>query len=163
MPKILTLEKHLTSKQLHRKYVSCQHSQEKMRWQALSLIAEDEIANQVAQKLNRSSSWISKTVRRYNEDGVLGVKNKSKNQASKTLAVEQIKELEAEIESGKTKPEGLWSSRQIKGWVKQKIGRQIHKTTAWRMFARLNFTRQVPRPQHQHRASAEEQTEFKKN
>lgn len=163
MPKKLTLEKHLTKKQLRRKYLSCQHSQEKKRWQALSLIAEGEIANQAAKQLGMSSNWVSETVHRYNEGGVSGVKNKSKNQASKTLTAEQLKELEALIESGKTGQERLWSSTQIGRWVAEKTGKQIHKTTAWRMFAKLNFTQQVPRPAHQERASEEEQSEFKKS
>jgi len=163
MPKKLTLEKHLTGQQLRRKYLSCQHSQEKKRWQALSLIAEGGVASQVAKQLGMSANWISETVHRYNEGGVSGVKNKSKNQDSKTLTTEQVKELESEIESGKTSRERLWSSTQIKRWVKEKTGKQIHKTTAWRMFAKLNFTQQVPRPAHQRRASEEEQSEFKKS
>jgi transposase len=163
MPKLLTLQNHLTQKQLRRKYLSCQHPQEKVRWQALSLIANGEIANHVAGKLGRSSNWISETVHRYNEGGIEGVKNKSKNQASKTLTTEQIKELEAEIQSGKTREQRLWSSKQISRWVEEKTGKKIHKTTAWRMFAKLEFTQQVPRPKHQQRAGEEEQDEFKKN
>ncbi len=162
MPKKLTLENHLDQKQLRRKYLSCQHSQEKMRWQALCLIAAGEVANQAAEKLGRSSGWISETVRRYNEGGATAVKNKSKNQGSKTLTPEQLKELESLIESGKTKEQRLWSGAQIKRWVREKTGREIHKTTAWRMFGRLELTQQSVRPQHRRRATAEEQGEFKK-
>jgi transposase len=162
MPKRLTLENHLTEKQLRRKYLTCQHPQEKMRWQALCLIAEGGVANQVAEKLGRCSGWMSETVRRYNEGGVGAVKNKSKNQGSKTLTAEQLKELESEIESGKTTEQRLWSGAQIKRWVAEKTGTTIHKTTAWRMFAKLEFTRQTPRPAHQRRAAEAEQTEFKK-
>lgn len=162
MPKILTLKNHLTKKQLRRKYLSCQHSQEKKRWQALSLIAEGEVANTVAETLGMSSGWISNIVRRYNEGGVAGIKNKSKNQDSKTLTADQIKALDAEIESGKTTDERLWSATQIKRWVREKTGIEIHRTTAWRMFAKLNYTPQVPRPKHEERANETEQAEFKK-
>ncbi len=162
MPKRLTLENHLTEKQLRRQYLSCQHPQEKMRWQALCLIAEGGVANRVAEKLGRSSGWMSETVRRYNEGGAGGVKNKSKNQASKTLTSEQVKELESEIESGKTSGQRLWSGAQIKEWVREKTGVTIHKTTAWRTFRRLEFTRQTPRPEHRRRAAEKEQAEFKK-
>lgn len=162
MPKKLTLENHLTKPQLRRKYLSCQHPQEKNRWQALSLMAQGKLANQVAKQLGMSSNWMSETVHRYNEGGAEAVKNKSKNQSSKTLTAEQVRELEKEIENGKTKEQRLWSSTQIKRWVEKKTGKQIHKTTAWRMFARLNFTQQVPRPRHQKRADEEEQAEFKK-
>jgi transposase len=163
MPKKLTLEKHLTKQQLRRKYLSCQHPQEKKRWYALSLIAEGRVANQVAKQFGMSSNWISETVHRYNEGGAEAVKNKSKNQSSKTLTEEQVQELEKQIESGKTKEQRLWSSTQIKRWVEEKTGKQIHKTTAWRMFARLDFTQQVARPQHKERAGEEEQSEFKKS
>ncbi len=163
MPKRLNLENHLTKQQLRRKYLSCQHSQEKRRWQALSLIAAGGVAAQVAKQLGRSSNWISETVHRYNEGGVSGVKNKSKNQGSKTLTVEQVAELEKEIESGRSQDGRLWSSTEVKRWVKEKTGKQMHKTTAWRMFAKMDFTQQVPRPRHQERASEEEQIEFKKS
>lgn len=163
MPKILTLENHLTKKQLRRKYLSCQHSQEKKRWQALSLMAEGKVARTVATELGMSADWISKTVHRYNEGGVEGVKNKSKNEGSKTLSEEQVKELETALESGKTADERLWSAAQIKRWVVEKTGVEMHRTTAWRMFAKLNFTQQVPRPAHEERASEAEQNEFKKS
>lgn len=163
MPKKLTLENHLTEQQLRGKYLNCQHSQEKKRWQALSLIAEGGVAAQVAKQLGMSANWISETVHRYNEGGVGAVKNKSKNEGSKTLTAEQIAELEKEIESGRTAGDRLWSSTQIKHWVKEKTGQEIHKTTAWRMFVRLDFTRQVPRPAHQDRATEEDRAEFKKS
>ncbi len=94
MPKILTLEDHLTKHQLRRKYLSCQHSQEKKRWQGLALIAEGGVAAHVAKQLGMSKNRISETVHRYNEGGAAGVKNKSKNEGSKTLTAEQVKELE---------------------------------------------------------------------
>jgi transposase len=163
MSKPITLEKHLTNQQLRRKYLSCRHPQEKLRWQALMLIAEGAVAGQVAEKLGRSSAWMTKTARRYNEGGAAAVRNKSKNGGSKILTAEQLKELEALIESGKTASAGLWSARQIKSWVKDQTGKDIHKTTAWRMFAKLEFSRQVPRPAHQAKAGETEQAEFKKS
>jgi len=163
MPKKLTLENHLTGQQLRRKYLSSQHSQEKKRWQALSLIAAGGVAAQVAKQLGMSSNWISETVHRYNEGGVGGVKNKSKNSGSRTLTVEQVAELEKEIQSGRSADGRLWSSTEIKRWVAEKTGKPMHKTTAWRMFVRMDFTQQVPRPRHRARTSEEEQAEFKKS
>ena len=133
-----------------------------MRWQALCLIAEGGVANQAAEKSGRSGGWMSRTVRRYNEGGAGGVKNRSKNQASKTLTPEQVTELEILIRSGKTTEQRLWSGTQIKRRMAEKTGRETHKTTAWRMFGRLEFTRQSVRPQHKERATEEEQADFKK-
>lgn len=163
MPKILTLENHLTAQELYQKYRRSQHPQEKLRWHALALIAKGAIANQTAQKLGRSSGWISETVRRYNEGGGSAIKNKSKNQHSRTLNGEQERELEKLIESGKTRDRGLWTSTQVKNWVEEQTGRPIHKTTAWRMLVKMEFSPQTVRPAHQEKASDEEQAEFKKN
>lgn len=162
MPKFLTLENHLSKKQLRRKYISCQRPQEKLRWHALSRIAGGEVANTVAKDLGRSSRWITKVVNRYNQGRVEAVKNKSKNQGSKTLTDQQIKQLEEKIESGKTSRNALWTSRQISKWVEEKTNKKIHKTTAWRMFIKLEFSRQQPRPAHKNKANCEEQTDFKK-
>ncbi len=126
-------------------------------------MADGEVAARVAKRLGMSANWISETVHRYNAGGVTGVKNKSKNQDSKTLTAVQVKELEDLLESGKTEQERLWSSTQIGRWVKEKTGKQIHKTTAWQMFGKLKFSRQTPRPFHRERAGEAEQREFKKN
>ncbi len=163
MPKKLILGNHLTQQQLRRKYLRCQHSQEKKRWQGLSLIAAGGVAAHVADQLGMSRNWISETVQRYNTGGVEGVKNKSKNEGSKTLTDEQVSELEKEIQSGRTKDGRLWSSTEVKRWVADKTGEDIHKTTAWRMFIKLDFTQQVPRPAHEKRAGEEEQAAFKKS
>lgn len=162
MPKFLTLVNHLSKKQLRRKYISCQHPQEKLRWHALSGIADGGVANKVAKDLGRSSGWITKVVSRYNQGGAEAMANKSKNQESKTLTGAQVKELEAEIQSGKTSGNALWTSRQIQNWVEEKTNKKIHKTTAWRMFIKLEFSRQQPRPAHKDKASDGEQTVFKK-
>jgi len=135
MPKKSVLSEHLTEQQLRRKYLSCQHSQEKKRWRALSLMAEGAVAGQVAKQLGMSANWISQTVHRYNEGGAAAVKNKSKNQSSKTFTQEQVKQLESLIQSGKTTDERLWSATQIKRWVAETTGSEIHRATAWRMFA----------------------------
>ena len=163
MSKSITLEKHLTKPQLRRKYLSCRHPQEKLRWQALLLIAEGTVAAQAAEKVGRSSAWMTKTARRYNQGGAQAVGNKSKNGGSKTLTEEQLKELEVLIESGRTEAAGLWSATQIKSWVRAQTGAGIHRVTAWRMFAKLEFSRQIPRPVHQERADEAVQTEFKKS
>ncbi len=163
MPKKLILENHLTKQQLRRKYLSCQHSQEKKRWQGLSLMAEGGVAAHVADELGMSRNWISETVHRYNAGGAEGVKNRSKNGNSKTLTDEQVSELEKEIQSGRTKDGRLWSSTEVKRWVVAQTGEDIHKTTAWRMFIKLDFTQQVPRPAHEKRAGEQEQAAFKKS
>ena len=125
-------------------------------------MADGAVAAQVAKQLGMSANRISETVHRYNDGGVAGVKIKSKNQASKTLTADQIKQLEGLIESGKTEEERSWSAPQIKRWVTETTGTEIHRA-AWRMFAKLNFSRRVPRPCHQERASSGAQTEFKKS
>ena len=124
MAQRLTLEDYLTKQQLRRKYLSCRHSQEKKRWQALCLIADGGVAAHVADQLGMSRNWISQTVHRYNTGGVVGVKNKSKNEGSKTLTAEQVKELEKESRADAPSGGRLWSSTEIKRWCRCSDGRR---------------------------------------
>jgi transposase len=112
--RIAALEPHLTAPQLKRKYLRCRHSQEKKRWHGLYLMAQGLVASAVAKQLGMSAQWISETVHRYNQGGVEGVKNRAKNQGSKTLSKEELVALDQAIESGKTHDERLWSATQVK-------------------------------------------------
>lgn len=72
MPKISKLENHLTTKQIHQKYVKSQHSQEKKH--ALSLIAAGGVTNTVGKEIGMSSGCVNETVHRYNQGEVAEVK-----------------------------------------------------------------------------------------
>ena len=75
MPEPIKLKPHLTTEQLYKRYRDCRHPQEKLRWRALYLISNGEQASQAARRVGRSSAWMTKLARRYNQKGPESVPN----------------------------------------------------------------------------------------
>lgn len=164
MPSPIKLKPHLTTEQLYQRYRHCQQPREKTRWRALYLIAKGGIANQVAKRVGRSSGWMTNLARRYNQLGAAGVadqRTQSKPSPPPTLTDKQRQALATALRHPPADG-GLWSAPKVVDWIKQKTGKAVHLTTAWRTMRALGFTLQVPRPQHRQAASEEEQAAFKK-
>ena len=53
MPRRITLQPHLTTDELYRRYRACRRPQEKLRWRALYLISGGELANRAACRAGR--------------------------------------------------------------------------------------------------------------
>lgn len=165
MPSPITLKKHLTAEELYRRYRKCQQAREKLRWRALYLIAQGGIANQVAKRVGRSSGWITNLARRYNKLGATGVADQRgavKGGVKPTLNAKQALALQAALR-GPAPDGGLWTATKVAAWIKQKTGKAVHATTAWRAMKAAGFTLQVPRPRQRQAASAAEQAAFKKS
>ena len=73
MPSPITLKPHLTTDQLYQRYRKCQQARQKIRWQALYLIAKGGVANDVAKRVGRSTGWITTLARHYDKLGADGV------------------------------------------------------------------------------------------
>jgi transposase len=54
------------------------------------------------------------------------------------------------------------TTREIKKALEAKLGREVHKTTVYRLLARRGWRKIVPRPFHA-QSKKDEQEEFKKN
>jgi transposase len=164
MPEPIKLKPHLTSEQLYKRYRDCRHTQEKLRWRALYLISNGQQASQAARRVGRSSAWMTKLARRYNQKGPESVPNQPgefigrKPHLDKAAARELDKALHGPAPDG-----GLWTAPKVVKWIKDKTGAKVNKTTAWRSIRRLGFTLQVPRRQHRKKADPSEQEAFKKS
>ena len=102
--------------------------------------------------------------RRYNELGPAGVadqRGEIKGGVKPTLSAKQTQALDVALR-GPALGGGLWTSPKVAAWIKQKTGKAVHPTTAWRAMKAAGFSLQVPRPHHGQAATAEEQAAFKK-
>lgn len=159
----ITLVPHLNTDELKKRYYGCRKSQEKTRWQALYLISSGMVAAEAARRVGRASSWITNLARRYNERGAEAVVRRKNPKPSHRSSVDEHlgQELAAAL-AGPAPDGGLWTGVKVADWISARTGRKVHRTTGWRQLERLGFTLQMPRPQNRERASAEEQTAFKK-
>jgi transposase len=165
MPSPIKLKDHLTADELYQRYRKCQQAREKLRWRALYLIAKGGIANHVAKQVGRSSGWMTNLARRFNDLGPAGVgdqRGEVKCGVKPTLSAKQANALDAALR-GPAPDGGLWSSPKVAAWIKQKTGKDVHTTTAWRAMKALGFSLQVPRPRHGQAATEQEQAAFKKS
>lgn len=159
----IQLKPHLTTEELRQRYRSCQKPQEKVRWHALYLISQGEVAADAARRVGRASSWITSLARRYNREGAASVARRKSAKPSHRAKVSQ--ELGKELDKALRAPApdgGLWTAPKVAAWITEQSGHEVHQATAWRAMRRLGFSLQVPRPANKRRASAEEQAEFKK-
>jgi transposase len=165
MPSPIKLKDHLTADELYKRYRKCQQALEKLRWRALYLIAKGGIANHVAKQVGRSSGWMTKLARRYNQLGIAGVadqRGEVKCGVRPTLSPKQVQALDAALR-GPAPDGGLWTSPKVAAWIEKKTGKAVHSTTAWRAMKAAGFTLQVPRPRHGQAATAQQQAAFKKS
>lgn len=165
MPSPIKLKPHLTAEDFYQRYRKCQQAREKTRWRALYLIAKGGIANHIAKRVGRSSGWITNLARRYNKLGAAAVSDQRGTVASgppPTLNAKQAQALEKALR-GPAPDGGLWTSPKVAAWIKNKTGKDVHSSTAWRAMRQAGFTLQVPRPHHRDVATESEQATFKKS
>jgi transposase len=164
MARRIELKPHLTTKELHLRYRSCQKPQEKARWHALHLISKGVVAADAARRVGRANSWITKLARRYNQDGAAAITRKKSTKPSHRACLDAKLGKELDQALRLAAPDGgLWSGPKVAAWIVEKTGRATHRTTAWRALQKLGFSVQTPRPSNKRRASKEEQLGFKKS
>jgi transposase len=165
MPRRNTLQPHLTTDELYRRYRACRYPQEKLRWRALYLISGGELANHAARRVGRSSGWVSDLARRYNERGTAAVPDARGNVAPgrrPRLDAEAARALDDALRATPADG-GLWTAPKVAAWIEERTGTAVDASTAWRAMRRLGFTLQMPRPRHRAAATAAEQAAFNKS
>lgn len=79
------------------------------------------------------------------------------------LTLSQRRLLVRELERGPpNKPSGLWTTKEVRGLIREKFGVTYALPHVWRILTSCGFSIQRPRPRHQKAASAEEIKSFKK-
>ena len=166
MPKKITVEPHLTTAELYKRYRACRQPNEKLRWRALYLISSGMRASEAAQRVGRTSGWATQLTQRYNEGGGQAVADR-RDEQRKTGRVPTVKaELAVKLDAAlhEVAPDGgLWTAIKVAAWIEQKTGRKLHETSAWRILRSLGFTLQTVRPNDGRAASPAEAEAFKKN
>lgn len=163
MAKILIPTLHLSLPEVEARVKSTKEVVENTRWQIIRLMLKGKRATEVAEIFNLTVGWVREIVRRYNKDGPSGLKNKrTQNGGNRSILNEsQRQELADVLEHQKPPDNGLWTSKKVCAWVKEKTNQDISVTAAWQYFKRLGFSIRVMRPRHI-KADPLKQKEFKK-
>ena len=121
---------------------------------------DDLIPAYAADELHRSRPWALYWLKRYREEGLEGLKNRSKSGRPSDIPKETIYEIKNELSSSK---QG-WTTKQVEDLIVKKSGGGIryHYTHIYRLMHKCGFKQKVPRKVHVNTASKEEKERFKK-
>ena len=111
-----------------------------------------------ADELHRSRPWALYWLDRFSEEGIEGLKNRSKSGRPPDIPEQTIYEIKNELASSK---QG-WTTKQVEDLIVKKSGIRYHYTHIYRLMHKWGFKQKVPRKTHVNTASKEEKERFKK-
>jgi transposase len=162
----ITLAAHLSSAALYDQYRQCRDKKESRRWHALWLFSTGRPISEVASLVGLHRNWVRTVIKRYNADGPAGVIDRHAQQPGGRPACLTPVHEQALREALEQPPAegGAWSGPKVATWIARTTGRaHVPPQLGWVYLRKLDYTRQLPRPQHSQRATLEEQEAWKKN
>jgi transposase len=125
----------------------------------LNVVYQGKIsATQVARNLHRSKSWASDWLKRYDKEGIEGLKTRQKSGRPPEISEEVVYQIKKEL---KESNQG-WTTKQVDELIIKKSGIKYHYTHIYRILRKWGFKQKVPRKVHVNTASLEEKENFKK-
>jgi len=163
MARRIHLRPDLSVDELERRYRVAKEPHERTWWQILWLLARGQLAKDIAESTGYSRYWIGQIAKRYNAEGVEGMRNRQythSHRAAPLLSPEHLAELATAVRG--PAPEGDdWLGRTVADWMSRKLGRPVSVQVGWVYLVRLDGKRRKPRPRHV-LADAAQQEAFKK-
>ncbi len=116
-------------------------------------VREDkQIPFRVVKELHRSNPWASDWLKRYDIEGLDGLKDKAKAGRPSELSEETSYQIKQELkESNKG-----WTTKQVEELIVKKSGIKYHYTHIYRILRKWGFKQKVPRKIHINTVSPEE-------
>ena len=125
----------------------------------LNVIYLDKISAQVARDLHRSKSWASDWLKRYDKEGIEGLKTRTKSGRPSKLSEEVVYQIKKELKESNNQG---WTTKQVEELIVKKSGIKYHYIHIYRILRKWGFKQKVPRKVHVNTASKEEKEAFKK-
>jgi putative transposase len=110
-------------------------------------------------ELHRSRPWALYWLKRYREEGIEGLKDRTKSGRPPDIPKETIYKIKNELASSK---QG-WTTKQVEDLIVKKSGGiRYHYTHIYRLMHKWGFKQKIPRKTHVNTASKQEKEDFKK-
>ena len=131
----------------------------KERIQLVRRIVQDkQHIEDVAKELHRSRAWAYKWYKRYNEDGLDGLKDKEKSGRPPDVPKEIMVKIQKELTDSNTG----WDFRQVMDLIYKKTGVRYHEVHIYRLLHKWGFKPKVPQKRFVNTASIKDKKRFKK-
>ena len=124
----------------------------------LNVVYQRKVSAKAARDLHRSKAWAWEWLKRYDKEGINGLKTRPKSGRPSKLSEEieyRIKKVLKESNQG-------WTTKQVEELIIKKSGIKYHYIHIYRILRKWGFKQKVPRKVHFNTASKEEKEAFKK-
>ena len=122
-------------------------------------VREDkQIPFRVVKEMHRSNPWASDWLKRYDKEGLEGLKDRTKAGRPPELSEDIVYQIKKELSNSN---QG-WTTKQVGQLIIKKSGIKYHYTHIYRILRKWGFKQKVPRKVHVNTASPEEKEAFKK-
>ena len=119
-------------------------------------------SQEIANHLSVSVSFVHKTVSEYNRFGASSIETKGKGGRHHSYLKPEEERLFMESFIAKAQKGQIATASQIKEAYEKRIGKNVHKTTIYRLLERNGWSKIVPMPNHLQKDSKAQET-FKKH
>ncbi|MER5175511.1 MAG: helix-turn-helix domain-containing protein [Candidatus Nitrosocosmicus sp.] len=122
-------------------------------------VREDgQVPFRVVKEMHRSNPWASDWLKRYDKEGIEGLKDRTKSGRSPEMS----KEISFSIKKELKESNQGWTTKQVEELIIKKSGIKYHYTHIYRILRKWGFKQKVPIKVHVNTASLEEKDDFKK-
>lgn len=163
MPKLLTLESHLSIEELKQRDRNSCDPVERSHDQIIWLLASGKTVLEVSKITSYSTKWIYKLASRYNQLGESGLSARRHHNQGKEPLLDDL-QLAYLWQRLQTPPRdgGLWNSRKVAEWMSELLERRVSKQRGWEYLKGYELRLKQPRPAHT-QSDPFEQEKWKKN
>src|SRR5690348_10188753 len=125
----------------------------------LNVVYNNIIPAHATKDLHRSRAWASDWLKRYDKEGIDGLKDRTKSGRPTEIPEDIEYQIKKELSSSK---QG-WTTKQVEELIiKKSSGIKYHYIHIYRILRKWGFKQKVPRKVHVNTASKEEKDNFKK-
>ncbi len=125
----------------------------------LNVVYLVKISAQIARDLHRSRAWTCEWLKRYDREGISGLKTRPKSGRPPELSEEMEYQIKKELKESNHQG---WTTKQVEELIIKKSGIKYHYIHIYRILRKWGFKQKVPRKVHVNTASQEEKEIFKK-
>lgn len=122
------------------------------------IMSDGQDIGMVSKELHRSIAWGYKWLRRFDKEGLEGLKNKPRSGRPPDVPQEKLSRIRTELSEN---PSG-WRAKEIMNIIYEKTGIRYHEVHVYRLLHKWGFSPKVPRKRFVNTASNEERRQFKK-
>ena len=120
---------------------------------------DKQIPSHVAERIGRVRSWAYKWLERYKQEGIGGLRDKSRSGRPTSVSKQRLIKIQKEISENRSG----WSVKQVINLIYEKSGVRYHEVHVYRLLHQWGFVPKVARKRSANSATSKERLWFKKN